>query len=40
MDHNWGYVAAGYAITAVTVGGYFVWVRTRLRRAERAVDDD
>jgi hypothetical protein len=40
MDHNWGFVAAGYSITTVAVGGYFLWLRTKLRRAERAAGED
>jgi hypothetical protein len=40
MDHNWGYVAGGYAIVAVTLAGYSTWLWQRLRRARRAVADE
>jgi hypothetical protein len=35
MDHNWGYVAAGYGITTAVVAGYTAWLQVRLRRARR-----
>lgn len=40
MDHNWGYVAVGYASTAVTLLAYGTWLWTRLRRGRRAGDLD
>ena len=40
MDHNWGYVVAGYGIVAVTLGTYSVWLWQRLRRARRSVVDE
>ena len=40
MDHNWGYVAGGYAIVAATVGSYSAWLWYRLRRARRSVVDE
>jgi hypothetical protein len=41
MDHNWGYVAAGYGLTAGVVGAYSAWLLARLRRTRRsAVDVD
>lgn len=30
---NWGYVAVGWFVTAATIGGYWVWVAVRTRRA-------
>ena len=35
MDHNWGYVAAGYALTTGVLASYSAWLVTRLRRARR-----
>ena len=29
MPSNWNYVAAGYSITAVTLVGYFAWIKVR-----------
>ena len=37
MDHNWPYVAAGYGLTAATVGAYSGWLIARLRRTRRGV---
>ena len=39
MDHNWGYVAAGYTITAVTLLVYTGWIWRRTRRAHRSMPD-
>ena len=39
MDDNWGYVAAGYLIMALTVGGYGAWLWVRTRRARRSLPD-
>ena len=36
MDHNWGYVAAGYVLTTGVVTAYTAWLLTRLRRARRS----
>ena len=35
MDHNWPYVVTGYALVALTLGGYGAWLRHQLRRANR-----
>jgi hypothetical protein len=35
VDHNWGYVAAGYGLTTAVVAGYSAWLLARLRRARR-----
>ncbi len=40
MDHNWGYVVAGYGIVAVTLSTYSVWLWQRLRRARRSAVDE
>jgi hypothetical protein len=40
VSDNWGYVTAGYVITAAAIGGYVVLLWQRLRRAERAQRDD
>ena len=37
MPNYWGYVGAGYGLTAAVVGGYAAWLLTRLRRARRSV---
>jgi hypothetical protein len=39
MDHNWGYVAAGYAITAGTLVAYAGWLWQRTRRARRSLSE-
>ena len=39
MDHNWGYVAAGYGLTAAVVGSYTAWLLAKLRRARRSTVD-
>jgi hypothetical protein len=38
MEPNVGYVVAGYAITAVALGGYAVWLFVRARRARERAD--
>lgn len=38
MPNYWGYVGAGYGLTAAVIGGYAAWLLTRLRRARRSVD--
>ena len=38
MEPNVGYVMAGYAITAVALGGYAVRLFVRARRARARVD--
>ena len=30
----WAYVAAGWGVTGVVVGSYWIWVAHRTRRAE------
>ena len=40
MDQNWGYVTAGYAVTAATLAVYVSWLRLRTRRAERSLRDE
>ncbi|HEV7525743.1 MAG TPA: hypothetical protein VGP92_12310 [Acidimicrobiia bacterium] len=40
MSHNWGYVIVGYSITAVSLGGYFTWIRLRSRKLRRAIEDE
>jgi hypothetical protein len=40
MSHNWGFVTAGYSITAAALGGYFVWVRLRTRHLRRTLRDE
>jgi hypothetical protein len=40
MDHNWGYVAGGYAILTVTLTAYSAWLAQRLRRARRSGADE
>ena len=40
MDHNWGYVAAGFTITFVTLGAYSGWLWQRLRRTRRSLADE
>jgi len=43
MSHNWGFVIAGYAITAVSLAGYGTWIRLRARALRRTLgerDDD
>jgi hypothetical protein len=40
VSHNWSYVIAGYSITTVTLGAYFVRVRQRARRIRRALTDN
>ena len=37
---NWNFVAAGYAITTITLVGYAVWIRVRIRRLKRTLSDE
>jgi hypothetical protein len=37
MDHNWGYVAAGYVLVTVTLVTYVSWLWYRIRRSERSL---
>jgi hypothetical protein len=39
MDHNWGYVAAGYGLTTAVVAVYAGWLHARLRRARRSAGE-
>ncbi|MCU1429360.1 MAG: hypothetical protein JWL83_3360 [Actinomycetia bacterium] len=39
MDHNWGYVAAGYGITTGALLVYGGWLWNRLRRAQQSATD-
>lgn len=38
MDANGGSVVAGYVLTALALGGYWVRLRTRARAARRRAD--
>jgi heme exporter protein CcmD len=40
MSENWHYVIVGYGITAVTLVGYFVWIKGRTRRLRRSIRDE
>jgi hypothetical protein len=40
MDDNWGYVVAGYTITAGVLCAYAGWIWARLRRAKRSLPDE
>jgi len=40
MSHNWGYVIAGYSITAATLIAYAVSLRVRIRRARRTLAEE
>lgn len=40
MSDNWGYVIAGYGITAAALIGYAVSVRIRARRARRMLAEE
>jgi len=40
MSHNWGFVIAGYSITAVALTGYFAWIRVRARQLRRTLGDE
>jgi hypothetical protein len=39
MDHNWGYVAAGYGLTFAVVAAYTGWLLARLRRTRRSAGE-
>jgi len=38
MDENVGYVVAGYALTAVALGGYVIRLFARAREARRRAE--
>jgi hypothetical protein len=38
MDGNVGYVVAGYALTALALGGYVAMLHARARSARRRAD--
>lgn len=40
MSNNWGFVIAGYAITTLTLTGYFAWIWQRSRRLRRSIEDE
>ena len=40
MSNNWGFVIAGYSITAVALAGYFTWVKQRSRQLRRMQPDE
>jgi hypothetical protein len=37
---NWNFVATGYAVSAVTLVGYTVWLRVRSRKLRKLLSDD
>jgi hypothetical protein len=37
MDDNWGYVIAGYTVTAVSLTAYVAWLHVRLKRAKQSL---
>ena len=40
ITHAWNYVGAGYAITAVALGSYTVWMFRRRRHLERVLSGE
>jgi hypothetical protein len=40
MSHNWSFVIAGYSITTVVLGSYFVWIRQKSRQLRRNLQDE
>ena len=40
MSNNWNFVIAGYSITAVALGSYFVWVKQKTRQLRRTLRDE
>jgi heme exporter protein CcmD len=40
IEHAWGYVGTGYALTAVVLAGYVGWMARRRRRLERTLRGD
>ncbi|HTK15267.1 MAG TPA: heme exporter protein CcmD [Acidimicrobiia bacterium] len=40
IEHAWGYVGTGYALTAVVLAGYVGWMARRRRRLEQSLSGD
>jgi hypothetical protein len=40
MSNNWNYVIVGYAVTVVTLVGYFAWIKTRTRKLRQSLRED
>jgi hypothetical protein len=40
MSNNWSFVIAGYSITVVALGSYFVWIRQKSRQLRRILRDE
>jgi hypothetical protein len=40
MSNNWNFVIAGYVIAAVTLVGYFAWIKGRTRKLRRSLRDE
>ncbi|MDQ1533487.1 MAG: hypothetical protein QOF28_1248 [Actinomycetota bacterium] len=40
MSNNWSFVIAGYSITTVALGSYFVWIRQKSRQLRRNLQDE
>ena len=40
ITNAWGYVAAGYVITAVVLTGYVAWMFMRRRHLERVLSGE
>jgi hypothetical protein len=40
VSDNWGYVVAGYALTAGTLAAYATWIKLRTRRLKRLLSDE
>jgi hypothetical protein len=40
MSNNWSFVIAGYSVTVVALGSYFVWIRQKSRQLRRNLQDE
>jgi hypothetical protein len=40
MSNNWNFVIAKYAITSVTLVGYFAWIKGRTRKLRQSLRDE
>jgi heme exporter protein CcmD len=40
IEHAWGYVSTGYALTAIVLAGYVGWMARRRRRLQRLLSGE
>lgn len=39
MDKNWPYVVAGYGLSFTVLSSYAIWLRAKMKRVEKSLDN-